>query len=207
MVAGLRHTLEVAYSRSSNKSLRRQFLQQRLRLLQIAHVEPFSEPTVNRSQQFARSLHLTLVAPEAREDRSNALRGQQPRGVPLFAEADDRAGLETFDWQTGEGARSEFDSIFAPHILQYPDAKIIFDGNAVEPGRTVDRAHEFPKESIICLGRVIKDLTLRVIESKAHVPARKIYFGGETGVLWAHSLRMLRPLTLTSPPTPTAADP
>jgi hypothetical protein len=76
---------------------------------------------------------------------------------------------ETFDWLTGEEARSEFDSIFAPYILQYPGAKIIFDGKAVEPGRTVDRAHEFPKESIICPGRVIKDLTLRVMEWKAHV--------------------------------------
>ena len=43
--------------------LRRQLLQQRLRLLQIARVEAFSEPPVNRSQQFARLLHLALVAP------------------------------------------------------------------------------------------------------------------------------------------------
>jgi hypothetical protein len=45
----------------------RQFLQQRLRLLQIAHVEPFSELPVHRSQQFARLLHLALVVPEAGE--------------------------------------------------------------------------------------------------------------------------------------------
>ena len=46
-------------------SSRRQLLQQRLRFLQIARVEPFSEPPVNGSQQFARLLHLALVAPEA----------------------------------------------------------------------------------------------------------------------------------------------
>ena len=45
----------------------RQLLQQRLRLLQIARIEPLSEPPVNRSKQFARLLHLALVAPEACE--------------------------------------------------------------------------------------------------------------------------------------------
>ena len=33
--------------------------------LQIARVEPLGEPAVNRSQQFARLLHLALVAREA----------------------------------------------------------------------------------------------------------------------------------------------
>ena len=62
----------MAYIHSSNKPLRRQLLQQRLRLLQIARVEPFSEPAVNRSKQFARLLHLALVAPEAREAHGGA---------------------------------------------------------------------------------------------------------------------------------------
>jgi hypothetical protein len=34
------------------RSLRPQFLQQRLRLLQITRVKPFAEPAVNRSQQY-----------------------------------------------------------------------------------------------------------------------------------------------------------
>ena len=42
-----------------------QFLEQDLGLLQIERVEPFSEPAVGRSQQFARLLRLALVAPEA----------------------------------------------------------------------------------------------------------------------------------------------
>jgi Histidine kinase-, DNA gyrase B-, and HSP90-like ATPase len=90
---------------------------------------------------------------------------------------------ETFDWLTGDEARSEFDSIFAPYILQYPDAEIVYDGKAVDPKRTIERSHEFPKQAIICPGRVVKDLTLRVIEWKPRVPARKIYFGGESGVV------------------------
>jgi hypothetical protein len=90
---------------------------------------------------------------------------------------------ETFDWLTGEEARSEFDSIFAPYILQYPDAEIVFDGKSVDPKGTIERSHEFPTQAIICPGRVVKDLTLSVIEWKPRVTARKIYFGGESGVV------------------------
>ena len=46
--------------------------QQRLRLLQITCVEALSEPAVNRSEQFARLLHLALVTPEAREAHCGA---------------------------------------------------------------------------------------------------------------------------------------
>ena len=57
-----------------------QFIQQCLCFLQVARIEPFSEPVINWRQQFARLLHLALVAPEA-------LRGSCRRGVPriLFA--------------------------------------------------------------------------------------------------------------------------
>jgi hypothetical protein len=36
---------------------------------------------------------------------------------------------------------------------------------------------------IICPGRVVRDLTLRVIEWKPRIIGRKIYFGGESGVV------------------------
>jgi hypothetical protein len=90
---------------------------------------------------------------------------------------------ETFDWLTSEEARSEFESTFAPYILQYPDAEIVYDGKSVDPRRTIDRSHQFPRQPIVCPGRVVKDLTLRVIEWKPRITARKIYFGGETGVV------------------------
>jgi hypothetical protein len=44
-----------------------QLIEQRLRLLQIARVEPLGEPAVNRSEQFACLLQPALVAPEAGE--------------------------------------------------------------------------------------------------------------------------------------------
>ena len=53
-------------------AFRRQLVQQRLRLLQIERVEPFSEPAVDRSEQFASLLRLALVTPEAREAHCGA---------------------------------------------------------------------------------------------------------------------------------------
>ena len=49
-----------------------QRIEQRLRLLQIARVEPFRKPAVNRSKQFARLLRLALVTPEARKAHCGA---------------------------------------------------------------------------------------------------------------------------------------
>jgi hypothetical protein len=51
---------------------RRQLLQQRLRLLQIARVKTLSEPPVHRSQQFPRLLHVALRVPEACEAHGGA---------------------------------------------------------------------------------------------------------------------------------------
>src|SRR5215471_6129214 len=50
-------------SRTKSTSLR-PLVEQRLRLLQIKRVESFSEPAVDRSDQFARLLRLALFAPK-----------------------------------------------------------------------------------------------------------------------------------------------
>src|SRR4029077_17057959 len=55
-----------------NSASHRQVIQQRLRLLQIARVEPLRKPPVNRSEQFACLLHLALVTPEACEAGGSA---------------------------------------------------------------------------------------------------------------------------------------
>ena len=71
--------IEPKYSKSepaifiSVRVLRRQLLQQRLRLFQIARVETFGEPAVDRSEQFASLLRLPLVAPEACEPNGGGL--------------------------------------------------------------------------------------------------------------------------------------
>lgn len=89
----------------------------------------------------------------------------------------------TFDWLGGEDARSEFDSIFAPYILQYPDVNITYDQRPVDPAKTIEHSYQFPTQPIICPDRTVSDLTLRVIEWKSHIAERKIYFGGEAGVV------------------------
>ena len=60
-------------------SSRSQLIEQSLRFLQIARVEPFGEPAVNRGKQFACLLYLTLVAPEAREAHSFVVLPNSPR--------------------------------------------------------------------------------------------------------------------------------
>ena len=47
-----------------------QFIEQRLRLLQIERVEAFGEPAIDRSEQFARLLRLSLIAPQPRHTPS-----------------------------------------------------------------------------------------------------------------------------------------
>ena len=70
--------------------LRRQFLQQRLRVLQIERLEALRKPTINRSQQFARLPHLALVAPETREAHG----GAQFPGFGLLLAGDGEGALE-----------------------------------------------------------------------------------------------------------------
>jgi hypothetical protein len=75
---------------SSDKPSRRQLLQQRLRFLQITRVEPFREPPLNRTKQFARLLRLALVTPEAGEAHC----GAEFRGFGLLLAGDGKRPLE-----------------------------------------------------------------------------------------------------------------
>lgn len=85
---------------------------------------------------------------------------------------------ETFDWLTSDLAHAEFNAIFAPYVLQYPNTVIFFDGDPVDPAKTIDRDFDFKTLSIVCPSGNSRSMTLRVIEWKAHTESRKIYFGG-----------------------------
>lgn len=108
-----------------------------------------------------------------------------------LSEKDDRTGTiveltplkETFDYLIGEEARTDFTAIFAPYILQYPDVTVTFDGYDIDPGATVAYSRDFPSHSVICPTRVVKDLSIRVIEWKHSVGGRKIHLGGQSGVV------------------------
>lgn len=90
---------------------------------------------------------------------------------------------EKFDWLASEEARSEFGAIFAPYVMKYPDVLIFYDGQRIDPNATIMRSHDFPVQSVVCPGRTVRDLTLKVIEWKTNVGSRKIHFGGESGVV------------------------
>lgn len=90
---------------------------------------------------------------------------------------------DTFDWLTSEEARADFNATFAQYVLQYPGIIINFDGKAVDPNSTIERTYTVETKPIICSGRTIKDLTLKIIEWKVRVGSRKIYFGAESGVV------------------------
>jgi len=89
----------------------------------------------------------------------------------------------TFDWLTGSEARADFGATFAPYVLQYPDTTIFYDGQPVDPAATILRTHAIETKTIVCPGRTVRDLALKVIEWKPGVGSRKLYFGGESGVV------------------------
>lgn len=110
-----------------------------------------------------------------------------PETAPINAEIGTVVELaplkDTFDWLVSEEARTDFNATFAPYVLQYPGTEIRYDGHTVDPDATIDRSHTINTRHIICPRRVVKDLSLKVIEWKAKVGSRKIYFGGESGVV------------------------
>jgi hypothetical protein len=69
-----------------------------------------------------------------------------------LSEKDDRTGTiveltplkETFDYLTGEEARTDFTATFEPYILQYPDVTVTFDGYDIDPSATVAHSRDFP---------------------------------------------------------------
>ena len=154
--------------------------QGRLRFFSLAQRACWN--TVYRDGKARRRLTIEINAD--RLDRSNV---SDPEPAPSDAETGTVVELaplkDTFDWLTSEDARAEFNATFAPYVLQYPGTVIIYDGHPVEPRKTIDRAHEFKMRPIVCPNRVVQDMSLRVIEWKARIGNRKIYFGGESGVV------------------------
>ena len=90
---------------------------------------------------------------------------------------------ESFDWLTSEEARADFTATFAPYVMQYPTTKVSYDNKPIDPAGMIDRSHSFELKSIICPGRTVRDLHIRLIEWKVKSEGRKIYFGGESGVV------------------------
>lgn len=90
---------------------------------------------------------------------------------------------ESFEWLASEEARSDFVAIFSPYIQQYPGVVVRYDGRTVNPEEAIAFSKSFLVQTIICPTREIRDLSVRVVEWKRNVGGRKIYLGGESGVV------------------------
>ncbi len=90
---------------------------------------------------------------------------------------------ESFDWLAGEEARNGFTSIFAPYLLQYPSVSIVVDGKTLDPQATISLTRDFAPLTVVGPNKTIKSVSLKVIEWKGSVGARKIHFGGQNGVV------------------------
>jgi hypothetical protein len=90
---------------------------------------------------------------------------------------------DTFDALSTPDAYRQFSTLFAPYVLQYPNAEIWFNGFKVDPEITINRWHELPRVVVTLGDRTIDDLRVKVIEWKSASETRQIHFGGEDGIV------------------------
>src|SRR5215468_8850725 len=147
----------VYVGRMSSGFSRNQLSQQRLRLLEIARVEPLREPPVNRSKQFARLLRLALIAPETREAHG---------GAPIFqllavgysqifllvfpnliAAAVRRKQVTSFLERSSIVPVAQY---FGPHFIILPDTVVLSDPGNFGKHSTKRRAHKLLLASHTC---------------------------------------------------------
>lgn len=90
---------------------------------------------------------------------------------------------EPFDELSTPEAYRQFSTLFAPYVLQYPNAEIWYNGFKVDPDVTIHRWQDLPHSIVHLATRTIDDLKLRVIEWKSASETRQIHFGGEDGIV------------------------
>ena len=90
---------------------------------------------------------------------------------------------ETFDWLLSRQAFLEFNAIFASYVIQYPGVSLFYNGTLVDPDDTIAYSYVFPMRAIVGPHRTLSDLSLKVVEWKSQVDGRKIYLGGENGIV------------------------
>jgi DNA topoisomerase VI subunit B len=90
---------------------------------------------------------------------------------------------DTFDSLSSPEAYRQFSTLFAPYVLQYPNADIWYNGFKVDPDITIHRWHDLPTLTLKLSDRVVDDLRVRVIEWKTASDTRQIHFGGEDGIV------------------------
>lgn len=89
----------------------------------------------------------------------------------------------TFDELSTSDAYRQFSTLFAPYVLQYPNAEIWYNGFQVDPNVTIHRWQDLPHTIVQLANRTIDDLKIKVIEWKTATDTRQIHFGGEDGIV------------------------
>lgn len=89
----------------------------------------------------------------------------------------------TFDELSTPDAYRQFSTLFAPYVLQYPNAEIWYNGFKVDPDITIHRWQDLPHTIVHLANRTIDDLKIKVIEWKSASDTRQIHFGGEDGIV------------------------
>ena len=90
---------------------------------------------------------------------------------------------DKFDELSSLDAYLKFSTLFAPYVLQYPNAEICYNGQKVDPDVTIHRLQELPHTVVQLADRSIDDLKIKVIEWKSASDTRQIHFGGEDGIV------------------------
>jgi len=90
---------------------------------------------------------------------------------------------DKFDTLSSPDAYRQFSTLFAPYVLQYPNAEIWFNNFKVDPDVTIHRWQELPHTIVNLPDRTIDDLKIKVIEWKSANETRQIHFGGEDGIV------------------------
>ena len=123
--------------------LSREFLEQGLRFLQIAGIEAFGEPVVDRREQFASLVSLASIAPEPRHAHSDA---QLERSSPLLAGEFESLNKDCFRFHGCSEKQSEF--AFNSEHVGLPE---IFACVGYQLGGFSDRAQATLHISCACL--------------------------------------------------------
>jgi hypothetical protein len=87
------------------------------------------------------------------------------------------------EWLGSMEAQQEFSALFAPYVLQYPAVTIEYDNLPIDPAVSISESRTFNPITIAGPNRKIEGLTIKIIEWKHGVGGRKIYLGGEAGVV------------------------
>ncbi len=124
---------------------------------------------------------LTIAIEASALDRCDIEGG--PTAATTGTEVELRGLKETFDWLRNDEAFGQLSVQFASYLLQYRNATIVFNGRTLDPRVNIARDYDLPSIAVQTTGRLVEDLTIKVIEWVSRNDGRRIYFGTQGGIV------------------------